>query len=36
MAHEWTEMLHNPCILGGPQMKEDKNRIGPEAGGNAT
>ena len=27
-AHKWAEMLHNPCILGGPQTKRDKIRIG--------
>ena len=28
MAHKWAEMLHNPCILGAPQTKGDKIRIG--------
>ena len=36
MAQDWTEMLHNPCILRGPRMKEEKIRIGPQVGGNAT
>ena len=27
-AHKWAKMLHNPCILGGPQTKRDKIRIG--------
>ena len=27
MAHKWAKMLYNPCILGRPQMKEDKIRI---------
>ena len=26
-AHKWAEMLHHPCILGGPQRKGDKIRI---------
>ena len=36
MAHKWAEMLHQPCILGDSQTKEDQIRIGPQAGGNAT
>ena len=36
LAHKWAQMLHHPCILGEPQIKEDKIRIGPQAGGNAT
>ena len=36
LAHKWAEMLHHPSILGDPQIKEDKIRIGPQAGGNAT
>ena len=27
-AHKWAEMLHHPCILGGPQRKGGKIRIG--------
>ena len=27
-AHKWAEMLHHPCILGDPQRKGDKIRIG--------
>ena len=27
-AHKWAEMLHHPCILGNPQRKGDKIRIG--------
>ena len=27
-AHKWAEMLHHPCILGGPQRNGDKIRIG--------
>ena len=27
-AHKWAEMLHNPCIPGGPQRKGGKIRIG--------
>ena len=29
-------MLHPPSILGDPQIKENKSRIGPQAGGTAT
>ena len=36
LAHKWAEMLHHPCILGNSQIKEDKIRIGPQVGGNAT
>ena len=36
LAHKWAEMLHHPCVLGDPQIKENKIRIGPQAGGNAT
>ena len=36
LAYKWAEMLHQPCILGDSQTKEDKIRIGPQAGGNAT
>ena len=36
MAHKWAEMLHHPYILRDPQIKEDKIRIGPQVGGNAT
>ena len=40
-AHKWAEMLHNLCILGGPQTRRDKLRMGyafsgPQVGGNAT
>ena len=35
-GHKWTEMLHHPCVLGDPQIKEDKIRIGPQVGGNTT
>ena len=27
-AHEWAQMPHNPCILGGPQTKRDNIKIG--------
>ena len=27
-AHKWAETLHHPCILGDPQRKQDKIRIG--------
>ena len=27
-ARKWAEMLHHPCILGDPQRKGDKIRIG--------
>ena len=27
-AHKWAEMLHHPCIIGDPQRKGDKARIG--------
>ena len=27
-ARKWAEMLHHPCILGGPQRNGDKIRIG--------
>ena len=36
LAHKWAEMLHNPCILGDPQIKEDTIRIGPQVDGIAT
>ena len=36
LAHKWAEMLHHPCVLGDPQIKEDKIRIGPQVRGNAT
>ena len=37
-AHKWAEMLHHPCILGGPQKHGEQNPIwwGPQVGGNAT
>ena len=35
-GHKWAEMLHNPCILGDPQIRENKSTIGPQASGNAT
>ena len=37
-AHKWAEMLHHPCILGGPQKQggENQNWWGPQVGGNAT
>ena len=37
-AHKWAEMLHHPCILGGPQSQggQNQNRWGPQVGGNAT
>ena len=37
-AHKWAEMLHHPCILGGPQRHggQNKNWWGPQVGGNAT
>ena len=28
LAHKWAEMLHNPCILGDPQIRGHKIRIG--------
>ena len=31
-GHKWAEMLHNPCVLGDPQMKEDKIRFWPTSG----
>ena len=35
---KWAEMLHHPCILGGPQRQggQNQNRWGPQVGGNAT
>ena len=37
-AHKWAEMLHHPCILGGPQSQggQNQNWWGPQVGGNAT
>ena len=37
-AHKWAEMLHHPCILGGPQSqgRQNQNWWGPQVGGNAT
>ena len=37
-AHKWAEMLHHPCILGGPQSQRGQNQNwwGPQVGGNAT
>ena len=37
-AHKWAEMLHHPCILGGPQRhgEQNQNWWGPQLGGNAT
>ena len=37
-AHKWAEMLHHPCILGGPQRHggQNQNWWGPQVGGNAT
>ena len=36
-AHKWAEMLHHPCILGGPQQRgQNQNWRGPQVGGNAT
>ena len=37
-AHKWGEMLHHPCILGGPQRHGEQNQIwwGPQFGRNAT
>ena len=37
-AHRWAEMLHHPCILGGPQSQggQNQNLWGPQVGGNAT
>ena len=37
-AHKSAEMLHHPCILGGPQSQggQNQNRWGPQVGGNAT
>ena len=37
-AHKWAEMLHHPCILGGPQRHGVQNQIWcrPQLGGNAT
>ena len=37
-AHKWAEMLHHPCILGGPQRhgEQNQNWWGPQVGGNAT
>ena len=37
-AHKWAEMLHHPCILGGPQSQEEQNQNwwSPQVGGNAT
>ena len=37
-AHKWAEMLHDPCILRGPQSqgRQNQNRWGPQVGGNAT
>ena len=37
-AHKWAEMLHHPCILGGPQRHggQNQNWWGPKVGGNAT
>ena len=37
-AHKWAEMLHHPCILGGPQRQggQRRSRWGPQVGGNAT
>ena len=36
-AHKWAEMLHHPCILGGPQRhgKQNQNWWGPQVGGNS-
>ena len=36
LVHKWAEMLHHPCVLGDPQRREDKIRIRPQVGGNAT
>ena len=30
-AHKWAEMLHHPCILGGPQQR-GQNQSGPTSG----
>ena len=43
-TYKWTEMLHNPCILGDPQQRgQNQNWLphpcllgGPKVGGNAT
>ena len=37
-AHKWAEMLHHPCILGGPQRHggQNQNWWGPQVSGNAT
>ena len=37
-AHKWAEMLHHPCILGGPprQGRQNQNWWGPKVGGKAT
>ena len=37
-AHKWAEMLHHPCILGGPQRhgRQNQNWWGPQVGGNTT
>ena len=43
-AHKWAELLHNPCILGGPQTRGQNQKWlphpcllwGPQVGGIAT
>ena len=35
VAHQWAELLHRPCVLGGPG-KGDNVKGGPQVGGSAT
>ena len=36
VAHKGAEVLHYPCVLGGPLEKGDGNKSGPQVGGSAT